>query len=147
MSSTAKTFKQLFEAARKRLAYHVEGVILEFTEEVVARMEAEDVSNTELAKRLDASPAYVTKVLRGSTNFTLETMVKIARALNADVRVHLQPVGTKTQWLDVWDALEEVPTAPIESLTWRRENALPTSKTTTVTATPEATNEALALAA
>jgi|GEM_PF-743571 len=147
MSSNKKTFKQLFETARKRLAYDVEGVILEFTEEIVARMEAEGVSNAELAKRLNASPAYVTKVLRGSTNFTLETMVKIARALNADVRIHLQPIGTKTQWLDVWDAVEEVSAIQAEPLTWRRECALPASAATTVTTKPEATNEALALAA
>ena len=147
MKSNAKTFKQLFEAARKRLAYHVEGVILEFTEDLVARMETEGVSNAELAKRLDASPAYVTKVLRGSTNFTMETMVKIARALNADVRVHLQPVGTKTRWVDVWEAVEDVPEIQAELVTWRREITLSTSKTTTVTQTTEATNEALALAA
>ena len=100
MTAIKKSFKALFERARQTLTYAVEGVILEFTEGIVARMESENVSKAELAKRLEASPAYVTKVLRGNSNFTLETMVKIARALNAEVRVHLQPVGSKTQWLD-----------------------------------------------
>ena len=147
MSSNAKTFKQLFEAARNRLAYHVEGVILEFTEKIVARMETEGVTNAELAKRLDASPAYVTKVLRGSTNFTLETMVKISRALNTDLRVHLQPVGTKTQWVDVWETVEQLPAATGELPTWRRDFSVCVSTKETFVGKVEERNEELAAAA
>ena len=44
-----------------------------------------------MARRLGTSPAYVTKVLRGNANFTLATIVKLARALESEVRFRLSP--------------------------------------------------------
>lgn len=49
------------------------------------------MSRAELARRLGTSQAYVTKILRGSVNFTLETMILLARALNADLTVSISP--------------------------------------------------------
>ncbi|PYS47601.1 MAG: hypothetical protein DMF68_15600 [Acidobacteria bacterium] len=48
-------------------------------------MKQKGASNVELARRLGKSRAYVTKVLQGSTNFTLESLVKIARALDCQI--------------------------------------------------------------
>ena len=42
-------------------------------------MEANGVSRGELARRLEVSPAYITKVLRGNVNFTLDSMVRLVR--------------------------------------------------------------------
>jgi transcriptional regulator with XRE-family HTH domain len=147
MKTNAKTFKQLFAAARERLAYHVEGAILEFTEEIVAHMEVEKVSNAELAKRLDSSPAYVTKVLRGNTNFTLESMVKIARALNAELRVHLQPAGSKTQWLDKREAVEEAAEKQAEVPDWTPETCREIQPQPIIAGKTDGANEDIALAA
>src|SRR5436305_12498574 len=83
-----KSFPELFEQAERHDDYWVAGAILEFTEGVVREMERQGVTRTELARRLGATPAYVTKILRGKANFTLETMVRLARAL--DVRLHVQ---------------------------------------------------------
>lgn len=57
------------------------------------RLEASGLSRSALARRLGASPAYVTKVLRGRTNFTLDSLVKIAAALGAEVEVRLGGAG------------------------------------------------------
>src|SRR5215510_7374736 len=52
------------------------------------------ISRAELAKRMDSSPAYVTKVLNGAAgNFQLSTMAKWARALGAIVQVRLIKEG------------------------------------------------------
>ena len=45
-------------------------------------MEARAVSRAELARRLGKSRAYVSKLLGGGTNMTVETLVLIARALD-----------------------------------------------------------------
>mgnify|MGYP001405831027 CR=1 FL=1 len=82
-------FNELFEGEEESLVYKTETAVLGFTEEVVARMKSQDVSRADLARKLGCSPAYVTKILRGSTNFTLETMVKIADVLGCKVRTHL----------------------------------------------------------
>ena len=66
----------------------------------VARMGFEDdlhrilgqvgISRAELAKRLGATPAYVSKVLNGSdANYTIETMAKWARALGSIAQIRL----------------------------------------------------------
>ena len=44
-------------------------------------MEKQGVSRSELARRMDVSPAYITKILRGHTNLGLETLAKLAFAL------------------------------------------------------------------
>jgi transcriptional regulator with XRE-family HTH domain len=86
-----KSFAELFEEAERHEDYEVGGAILEITESVVREMERQGISRTELARRLGASPAYVTKILRGTANFTLATMVRLARALGAELHVQFSP--------------------------------------------------------
>jgi hypothetical protein len=47
-------------------------------------------------------------VLRGDVNFTLATMVKLARAFDMDLKLHLARQGAQTRWEDVgladWEA-------------------------------------------
>ena len=66
-------------------------LVQELTEDICRLMEAQEVSRSELARRLGTSPAYVTKILRGNANFTLTSLVKLCRALNAELRVELLP--------------------------------------------------------
>jgi transcriptional regulator with XRE-family HTH domain len=89
------------EAARQTHEYRAEGASIEFTEKILAQMEAKGINRAALAKKIGANPAYITKILRGDTNFTLDTMVKIAHALDCEFRSHLQPDGAKTQWFGV----------------------------------------------
>jgi transcriptional regulator with XRE-family HTH domain len=91
----------LFDEAKNSDAYWIEKALLEFTEDVIGRMEHLNMSRSELASKIDASPAYVTKILRGSTNFTLQSMVRIGRALGCELRTHLQSEGTQSRWLDL----------------------------------------------
>jgi transcriptional regulator with XRE-family HTH domain len=86
-----KTFPELFDEAERHEDYWVAGAILAFTEGLARVMEREGVSRAELARRLGATPAYVTKILRGNVNFTLATMVRLARALGAELQVQLTP--------------------------------------------------------
>jgi transcriptional regulator with XRE-family HTH domain len=87
--------------AKESDAYWIEKAALDFTEDILAKMEEQGMSRTELAVRIDASPAYITKILRGSTNFTLQSMVKISRALGYELCTHLQPEGAQTRWFDM----------------------------------------------
>lgn len=95
-----RTFRDLFEEAERHDDYWIEGAALRFTEEVARLMEAQGVTRTELAARIGTSPAYVTKILSRNVNFTLATMAKLARALGAEVCIHLAPHGTRTRWIE-----------------------------------------------
>ena len=65
--------------------------ILAFTEEMLRRMEEIKLTKTELARRLEVEPAFVSKLIGGENNFTIKTMVRIARALGSRVKFSLRP--------------------------------------------------------
>jgi len=104
MPQNLKSLKELAETARKTTAYYVQGAILDFTEDIVSRMSAERISKSDLATKIKTTPAFVTKLLSGQNNFTVETMVKVARALKSDLRIHLQPKGSISQWIDILES-------------------------------------------
>jgi len=86
-----KSFKELFEQATRQNTYWVASLILDFTEGLHKIMEANGVSRSELARRLGVSPAYITKVLRGNVNFTLDSMVRLVRAAGGEVSLQVAP--------------------------------------------------------
>ena len=81
--------------ARASHAYRAEGASLRFTEDLVAFMKTSGLTRTALAEKIGSSPAYVTKILRGETNFTLDSMVKIATALGCELTIGLQSLQPK----------------------------------------------------
>jgi plasmid maintenance system antidote protein VapI len=94
-----KSFAEIFEKAEERETYLSASVILEFTEGLYDLMQDNNISRMELAKRLGKSPAYITKILRGDVNFTIDSMVKLAKAVGGTVQIHLGQ--EQVQWLGV----------------------------------------------
>jgi len=90
-----KSFKELFDQAKERDTYWAASLILDFTEGLHRIMEANGVSRSELARRLEVSPAYITKVLRGNVNFTLDSMVRLVRAAGGEVSLQVAPKAQK----------------------------------------------------
>jgi len=82
-------FANLLHLAESTDAYQVDRLKVEISERIYNAMKEQGVSNAELARRLGKSRAYVTKLLRGTTNFTLESLVKISRALSCEVEIDL----------------------------------------------------------
>lgn len=95
------SFEELFAKQRKSPHYWTEQARLEVMIEVARAMEERGISRAELARRLGTSKAYVTKILRGDANFTLETLARLAHALDGRFRFHVAPAGTETHWFDV----------------------------------------------
>ncbi len=77
-----KNFRALADGVRGSDEYWVERAKIEFVEGLAREMEIRSITRAQLAGRIGASAAYITKVLRGDTNFTIETMVKLARAVS-----------------------------------------------------------------
>jgi ribosome-binding protein aMBF1 (putative translation factor) len=82
-----------FTALIARLASTPEGqaehVAVAFLVQVNASMQAQGLSNTELARRMGTSPAYVTRLFRGSANLSVQTMTKLAQAVNSTLSLAL----------------------------------------------------------
>jgi len=94
MKSRLTALKAKAEQARQSHAYRSEGASIRFTEDLVTAMKSTGLTRSALADKIGSSPAYITKILKGETNFTLDSMVKIANALNCELTISLQPLAT-----------------------------------------------------
>jgi transcriptional regulator with XRE-family HTH domain len=97
-----KSFAALYTKLEPTPAYQAEKLAVAFLAELNAFMQAHGVSNAELARRVDVSPAYVTKLFRGSSNLTIETLTKFADAVGCQVHMHLANNGADVRWFDVF---------------------------------------------
>lgn len=64
-----------------------EGLILEFNEEICRLMEDQGLSRADLARRLGVKRPAITRMLNGSPNVTLLTLVKFTTALNRKLSI------------------------------------------------------------
>ena len=80
----------------------------QITIQVMRAMDEQSVTQTELAKRIGCTQQYVSNLLKGSSNMTLETIARLEKALNLDilkstlnvVRGYSTPVYTRQQYLN-----------------------------------------------
>ncbi len=91
----------VLDSLRDTLDYELANVEMDFTDSLETLMQRRGVNKSELARRIETSPAYITKILRGSTNFTLETMVKLVRALDGKLHVRAFAEEDKAKWFHV----------------------------------------------
>jgi transcriptional regulator with XRE-family HTH domain len=94
-----KSFKSLLDTARKRERYWLETAKLGFSVELNRLFNRSGMSQVELATKIGTSPAYITKVFRGDTNFTIETMAKLANVFDGELRIQITPKYAREHWL------------------------------------------------
>lgn len=94
-------FAALYAKLEATPAYQAEKLAVTFLAELNAFMQASGMSNAELARKADVSPAYITKVFRGPSNLSLETLTKLADAVGSKVHLHLANSGADVRWFDV----------------------------------------------
>ncbi len=87
-----ENFRRMFEDLEKTDEFAVEKVKIRVAEQIFRKMEEQNITKAMLAEKLGTSRAYITKVLDGSTNLTLESMVKISRALECELSFQLSPI-------------------------------------------------------
>lgn len=84
-------FGKMLDAVKDSFEFRLETIILDITEQISKRMKERQINRTQLAKALDVTPAAVTKILNGNSNFTLKTLLTIGDALNLDLAVDFRP--------------------------------------------------------
>jgi transcriptional regulator with XRE-family HTH domain len=82
--------------------YWAQAAMRRFVADIDRRMVDQDISRTALAQKLGASSAYVTKVMRGDVNFTLETMTKLALAVGGKLQVKIIDRDAGGEWDAPW---------------------------------------------
>jgi len=74
----------------------LEGILWDINDQIARAMKNQGISRAELARRLDTSRSYVTKLLRGTTNVTLQSLARVAVALGSEISVSLSAAQQPT---------------------------------------------------
>jgi transcriptional regulator with XRE-family HTH domain len=82
-------YAKLVSRVKKSVDYSAQAAMRDFVHDLIHRMDRQGMTQAKLAEVIDASPAYVSKVMRGEANFTLETMTKLAMASGGRLRVQI----------------------------------------------------------
>lgn len=80
-----------------------DSVKLDFAIAVERAIRQKGVSRSDLARLISSSPAWITKVMRGDANLTIDTMCLLADALEHEVHIHLAPKTAAVKWLEVYE--------------------------------------------
>jgi plasmid maintenance system antidote protein VapI len=100
IAANLERYGRLFKEAETHVDYWLACPVIEFTEDLCRIMKEKRVSRAELARRIGTSRAHITQLLGGGANFTLLTMVKLAKALDSAVHIHLSDKRAITKWRD-----------------------------------------------
>ena len=88
------------------------------------RMDSKGVTQAALAEKIGTSPAYISKVMRDDANFTLETMTKLAMAVDGKIKVCIVDGSPMSKAIDTDSGLPpERMTAPGFCYSARRGSA------------------------
>ena len=82
-------FSRDLETLKTDPAFMTEQLMLVITEKLCEIMAAQGINRAELAEHMGVKPQFITRILNGSPNMTLLTLMRIASALNAQVGFHL----------------------------------------------------------
>ncbi|OFC36909.1 helix-turn-helix domain-containing protein [Acidithiobacillus caldus] len=92
---------KFIEESRDRDVYLVEKAKLDFAFSLEEQRRLSGKKPADIAKALKVSRAYISKVFRGDVNFTIESMVKLARAVGAELTVRATPAPASVDWATI----------------------------------------------
>lgn len=87
MAKFSGTLKAFVEKAKQQDSYWVEETKLQFALALESQRKSAGMTYKAVAEKLGTSAAYITKVFRGDTNVTIESMVKLARATGGELEI------------------------------------------------------------
>ena len=126
VSNSSENFSALLQGLEHSEGYELSALKVELCEQIYLIMEQERITKAELARRLGTSRAYITKLLQGSANFTLDSLVKVAKALESKLSVKLSPKASE-ELGSIWDA-RRVTFSLAESALQRRREEFPLAR-------------------
>jgi transcriptional regulator with XRE-family HTH domain len=89
--SSIEKFREHFRKVENEPLFVAELMKLAFADDLVRLLEARGLKRTELAEKLGTNRGYITRILNTEYNLSIETMAKIALALDARITLSMQP--------------------------------------------------------
>lgn len=84
-------FQSLVAEVKESSARLTGEAVIEFRNAVTQYMKVYGVSRLELAHRMAVHPSFITKVMKGDMNISMETVAKICHALNCEFEIKVGP--------------------------------------------------------
>ena len=88
---TQESFDDIWKRVASPEEYATDKNVLRFITELNRLLERRGLSRREFADKLGTSKAYVTRVFKGDSNFTISTMTRLAHALGGTIDIHVTP--------------------------------------------------------
>ena len=95
---------QLINTPERRRLYQQEYAIQQATDLICELMNNDEVSRSELARRLGTTKGYVTQMLDGRTNMTVRTLADVMTALQYTIRFEADPPQISPEYTLALDA-------------------------------------------
>lgn len=96
-TSTQAKLEELVHRLQATPEYSLEEVLFEINEQICELMESQGVTKAELASRLGASRAWITKLLKVNRNITVKSLVLVANALDSTIEMQVAPKKASKQ--------------------------------------------------
>lgn len=90
--SRKKRIEEMYEEYKNDPEFVKGQMVTDLLGDIFRIMELNNISNSELAKRMNVSRQYITKLFNGYANFTLMTIAQIAVALNMKPEISLKNI-------------------------------------------------------
>jgi transcriptional regulator with XRE-family HTH domain len=111
----SSALKKTLDAERKALPYQIAEAQECYSDELYQAMESRNLSQVEFANKAQVSKQFITKVFHGG-NCTIETLVKLAFALDYKLNIHLTPNEVGCAWLHHIDGVVPRQTKQVSNL-------------------------------
>jgi len=94
------TLDKLIEEEKKHDAYWVEEAKIDFAFSLEEQRRRSGRTYSAIAKALNVSRGYISKVFRGDVNFTIESMTKLARSVDGRLSIRVEPQKSFVTWTE-----------------------------------------------
>ena len=91
-------YGRLVSRLMQSVDYWAQAAMRRFVSDINRRLNEQNMTRAQLAEKLGTTPAYITKVMRGDVNFTLETMTKLAIAVGGKLQVSIVDRDSSGEW-------------------------------------------------
>jgi transcriptional regulator with XRE-family HTH domain len=81
--------KRIIEIGKQSHVFWAERLKLDFATQLNKRRKSRGMTLAELAQQLQTTPAYISKVFRGDTNLTIESMARLAKATGGKIDIKI----------------------------------------------------------
>ena len=85
--SSKKHLNEKLESPEFKEVYELERVKVALAQKIAEMRDEHNMTQSELAKRMNVSQQFISQIESGGSNLTLETLLKLAQSLNTGIMI------------------------------------------------------------